>query len=157
MTEQNQTKPEQPIGERMKQLNLLQPLEGSGERIDLGEFEGLRNMIQDVKIEEVPSQFSKIKDRTKQWVVRIIGTPVKHIKKNDGSEIHIRPTEMFNLAEDDKGNPKGWFKKGNLQKFLDKLKCSKPEELIGKEGVIRVKIKKGATIEQNKQFLGYIY
>lgn len=146
--------PQTPMQEQMKALNALQALDGGGEKLDLAPFEGQRNLIQDVKIEEVSSQFS---DRLKQWVVRVIGTPVKQLKKNDGTEIHIRPTEMFNLAEDEKSNPKGWFRKGNLQKFLDKMKCVKPEELIGKEGVIRLKIKKGKTVDDDRQFLGYIY
>ncbi len=107
--------------------------------VDLAEFDLVDALIEKLEQMEIPSSFNA---RGKQWVVKISCVPV--IK--DDTEFY--PSELFNLMERD-GQPCGWSDMGNLQKFLDRMGVSHPEELVEKTVKMRVRRK------EDNQYLGF--
>lgn len=133
--------------EKVFDISKLKPLESKG--VDLTEFEGARVKIAELKIVEVPSQYT---DSKKQDCLKVISEAVTEIPLDDGN-IEVRATELFNLTRDKETNELGWSKADNasLNKFLKKMKCNSPEDLIGKLVTIKTR-----TTKEGKTFLGII-
>lgn len=109
--------------------------------LDLTSFEGQKSTIADVKQIEVPSTYNR---RGKQWCLKVLGQPVIVGDKS------ITPSELFNLKEDNDGNPSGWHSNSNLQKFLERTDAFHPEQLPGSPVMLRVRRK------NDQQFLGFV-
>jgi len=135
MEEQNQTT-EQKIPEEsvFQSVEGLEPIESEG--LDLTPFEGKKVKIVKTEITEVSSQYSPT---GKQKVLRVESEPVTTIKGDDGIEKPISASELFKLTEKD--GKIGWSKdeRAKLQKFLNKLKVTKPSELKDKEVTVRLR------------------
>ena len=129
-------------------LDSLEPMES--ESLDLSPFEGKRVTIEKAEVIEVSSQFS---ETGRQKVLRVESEPVTTVETAEGKK-EIRASELFNLIEKD--GKVGWSKdeRGKLQKFLAKMKATKPTELVGKEAVVRLRSKKNDFGEST--FLGFV-
>lgn len=147
---QNAQEPEYTLGS-------LKPMES--EQLNLNPFEGNRVLIASAEITLVKSAYSKRPDG-QAYVLKVKTEPVTEIEKADKTKVPICASELFNLIEEEKpqidGSVKkeiGWSKadNGDLTKLLKKLEVATPEELIGKEVVIRIITKK-----DGKKFLGFI-
>lgn len=135
----------------MEEINELKPIEAGG--LDFGEFEGLKKRIEELKIMEVPSQFTKT-GKTK--VLKVITEPITTVKSKDNTEIEIRASEIFNLKYDEKTGTWGYSTspKSRLQKLMTKCKVNKLSDLKNKFVVLKVREVRrpdGTTTE----FLGF--
>jgi len=128
----------------------LKPIEKQG--LDLTEFEGVRVKIEKVNVEHVKSKFNT--DGLVP-VLKVQTEPITEILMPDSNDkIVVRASELFNLAINE--NSLGWSTapKGKLNNFLAKMKCTKPQELVGKLVTVRARIVK--TESGEKTFLGFI-
>jgi hypothetical protein len=115
---------------------------------DLAEFEGTRVKIAEVKLLQVKSSFNPT---GLQDVLKVMTEPVTTIKTLD-KDVEVRASELFNLSRSKNNNKLGWSKsrKGALNKFLVKMKCKSPDELVSKIVTIRLREKGTET------YLGFI-
>ena len=138
--------------ESVKDIKELRAVKSMG--TDLSEFEGVRVPIYDTSIIEVQSQFSKT---GKQKVLKIVTDVVTKITTQEG-DVDVRASELFNLTLDKKENTLGWSDspKAGLQRFLNKMKCKNPSELMGKLVTIRCREIEDPITKNKKTFLGFV-
>lgn len=132
----------------------LKPVRSQREPLNLLPFEGVKNVIVQAYKEELPSKFTK---RGKQWVLQVIGSPVTHFKKNDGTEIPIIPKETFWLEESPEGKIIGYSENGKLAKMLLRYNCQTPVDLIGKTVNLHVIVTKNKTGDEVQHFIKFTY
>jgi hypothetical protein len=137
----------------------------SSSSIDLSQFVGIRVPIEKVEAIMIKSKYTTDGKTLAPGqevlapVLKVETVPVTTIKDRDGNDIVIRASEMFSLKDTgqvDAAGKKvyGWstHEKGALNKFLKKLKVSRPAELKGKLVVITTR---PGNVE-GQEFLGFI-
>ena len=142
--------------------------------LELEHYEGQKAKIDVVEVIRTPSMFVPLKDadgniikdssgKTKfdpngeQWCLRVQTEVIHSVPAtgDDGNDLDIRGSELFNMLEEDKTRlVGGWGRRSKLAKFLSKLNVTHPSKLKGKKVTLRV-IKKDKNGE-SKQFLGFI-
>lgn len=134
--------------------------------VDVRKYDKKETKIEKVSILQVNSSFS---ETGKQWVLKVEGNAVESIKKPEGDgTIDFRPSELFNLVQNDKGELIG-FPTGegsNLMKFLKDLGVQNAQKfqtlneviksMVGKTALIKTYDKKSAE-GQVKTFMKFRY
>lgn len=150
-------KKEQTKIETEVKLSDLVPIEDEGSGFDLSEFHEQKVKIKSADVEYTTKVFSQATNTfvegkpRPQLVVR--SEPLKIVKNKDGEEIEICVTEWFNLKEKDDGTI-GWstYEKAKLNLFMKAKKCKTPQELIGKDCLVKV-VKK----ENGEDKMSFLY
>ncbi|KKN69630.1 hypothetical protein LCGC14_0439330 [marine sediment metagenome] len=134
--------------------------EVESQRKDLTDYEKHRlnkAKIESMEIIRIPSKYAKAEDGMVH-VLRVIGEVVEVVEVEDNekniTKIEIRPTELFNLIEDENGDLEGYPKAedsnwGKLKKAVGGI--TNPKEIIGKELPMKIVESKGT------KFLGFMY
>lgn len=147
------------IQTKQVRLDDLKPIEAQG--IDFSSFEGNRIPIEKVSVIDINSFYDgdgkKIKEPIQVKALKVESTVVTMIKNQEGVEVGIRASELFNLINDKKTGGIGWSKgaKAKLNNFLKKLNVEHPKQLIGKSAVIRLRKKENPDGSES-EFLGFI-
>ncbi len=128
----------------------LEQIETGG--IDLSEFEGKKAKIEKTEVVEVQSKFS---ESGRQKVLKVSTETITKTKNQEGEDIEISASELFNLVEKD--GKTGWSNnpQAKLNKLLLKYGVERPEQLIGKEITLRARDKVQEDGSKTT-FLGFI-
>lgn len=139
--------------DKVKEVNMtdvkdLKPIKSEG--IDIKQFDGEKVEIEGIEQLRMPSEFAEC---GYQWVARVFSRPLVNFKKDDGEEVKIRASELFNLSQDKEGKLTGFpvNEKAKLYRLMKKVGVEHPAELLGKKVLVTTYENKGKT------FLRFVY
>lgn len=135
----------------MENVKDLKPI-AAGQGVDLSEFEGEKSEIAGIEIREIQSKFTP---DGKSKVLRVYTNSITTMKDAESKDIDVVASELFNLSVTEDGEL-GWseHKRGKLDKFLKKMKCKHPTELVGKKVVVKAREKINPD-NSTSTFLGF--
>lgn len=141
--------------DKVIRLDELKPIKSEG--LDLKQFNNRQTKIERATIVQVPSTFTPLKqgsttEHLPQWVLKVEGEVVASIGEGE-EKMEFRPSELFNLIQDDEGSLKGYpqNEKSNLTKFMSDVGAKSPEDIVGKTSIVKAYEKK--QIVDGKEYL----